>query len=372
MANTVSASELVVKKYLSEFFKEFVRTNRFSKETGTGVNNVVCIKEGRKLIEIPLVTRLAGDGVSGSSTLRGNGEKIGNYGFTLTPTYYRTAVEFDKEELEKPNIDLMKAARPLLMDWSMELVRDHVIEGLGAVHNGTSYLNYGSASDANHNSWLTNNSDRVFYGNNVVVAGDHSASLGALDNTNDKFGADAVSAMKRLAKNARPRIRPIKTRGDEEWYIAYCDSYAFRDLKADMDTRHQNAQVRSKDNPIFRDNDLVYDGVIVREVPEIADFIDEANGTWGAGATANSLKTGGASSIRTSAVFLAGAQALGFGLGQRPNIIVDRLYDFEFQPGVAIECKHDIKKAFFDDHSSGSTSTHKQHGVVTGFFASVI
>ena len=376
MANTTTAAELVVKKYLADFFREYVRTNRFSKETGTGVNNVITIKEGKQLIEVPLVTRLAGAGVTGSSTLRGNGEKIGNYGFTLTPTYKRHAVEFDKEELDKPAIDLMNAARPLLMDWSMELTRDDIIEAMGAVHNGTSYFAYGTASNANHDSWLSNNTDRVHYGVSTQAAQtDHSTGLGLLDNTADKLTTAAISKMKVLAKNARPRIRPIKTKGDEEWYIAYMDSYCFRDLKANLDTQHQNAGVRGRDNPIFRDNDLVVDGVICREVAEIADFIDNAADgldLWGASATANSLKTGGAGSIRVSPVFFCGAQAVGFGLGQRPNVIVDLDYDFNFQPGVAVECKHDIKKAFFDDHASGTASQHKQHGIVTGFFASVI
>jgi hypothetical protein len=92
MANTQTASELVVTKFLSDFFKEYIRNNRFSRYTGAGVNNVINIKEGRKKIEVPLVTRLKGNGVTGSSTLRGNGEAIGNYGHELAPTYYRQAV----------------------------------------------------------------------------------------------------------------------------------------------------------------------------------------------------------------------------------------------------------------------------------------
>ena len=362
MANTSTASELVVKKYLSDFFKEYIRNNRFSRYTGTGNNNVITIKEGRQQISVPLVTRLQGSGVSGSSTLRGNGESIGNYGLTLTPTYFRNAVEFDKEEMEKPAIDLMRAARPLLMDWGMELTRDHVIEAMCAIYNGTTYSNYGSATDAALDLWLTNNSDRILYGAALsnTSAGNHSTSLGNIDTTADKLDRGIVSIAKRLAKNADPHIRPIRTSEDEEWFVMFAGSYAFRDLKADMDTTHSNAMPRSKTaNPIFTDGDLVYDGVIIREIPEIESFVDNQ---WGAdAASADGLDNAGATSSRIAPCFLCGAQALSFGLGQRPQVIVDRDYDYGFQPGVAVELKHDIDKSYFNN---------VQHGMVTCFVSS--
>lgn len=374
MANTTTASELVVTNYLKDFFKEYIRANRFSRYTGAGVNNVITIKEGRKKIEIPLVSRLKGGGVTGSSTLRGNGEAIGNYGMELAPTYYRHAVEFDREELEKPNIDLMNAARPLLMDWSMELTRDQVIDAMMAIHNGTSYINLASASEAQADAWLQNNNDRVLFGaakSNAGTVGseDHSAGILACDTTNDKLSASIVSLAKRMAKTADPHIRPIKTTEDQEWFVMFADPFAFRDLKTDLATYHKDARPRDpKNNPLWTDGDLVWDGVIIREVPEIADKVNAIDGS----ATTLNLLTGGASSARVATNFLCGAQALGFGLGQRPRIIVDREYDYEFQPGVAVECKHDIDKAFFDAHRSGTSGKHIQHGMVTVYTAAAV
>jgi len=363
MANTSTASELVVTKFLSDFFKEYIRENRFSKYTGTGVNNIINIKEGRKIIEVPLVTRLKGNGVSGSSTLRGNGEAIGNYGHALTPTYYRHAVEFDKEEMEKPAIDLMGAARPLLMDWAKELTRDHIIDAMMAIHNGTSYFEYKDATEAQCDSWLQNNADRVLFGalkSNAGTAGseDHSAGVVACDTTADLLTRSIISIAKRMAKTADPHIRPIKTKDDEEWYVMFCDPYAFKALKSDLASENASARPRNMNNPIWTDGDLVYDGVICREVPEIADAVDYLDGSN----TTVNLLTGGASSARVAPNFLCGAQALGFGLGQRPRVIVDRDYDYGFQPGVATECKHDIDKMFFNN---------KQHGMVTVYTATV-
>lgn len=293
-----------------------------------------------------------------------NGESIGNYGHLLTPTYYRHAVEFDKEEMEKPNIDLMKAARPLLMDWGMELTRDQIIQAMMAMNASGTYVEASAASEANADAWAQANADRILFGAAISNAGtagseDHSAGLGNLDNTADKLSAAVVSLAKRLAKLADPHIRPIKTSEDEEWYVMFCGSYAFRDLKDNLSTSHQNAMPRDKmKNPIWTDGDLVYDGVIIREIPEIDAYSDTIDGS----ATTLNFKTGGALGIRTAPSFLCGAQALGFGLGQRPQIIVDKTYDYGFQPGVAVECKHDIDKMFFNEI---------QQGMVTVYTASV-
>lgn len=364
MANTSVSSDLRVKQFRKDFYREFVRENMFSPYTGTSNANVINIKMGKKQIEIPLVTRLKTTGVSGSSTLRGNGENIGNYGITLTPTYYRHAVEFDYEELDKPAFDLMTAARPLLMDWSMSLVRDHTIEAMGAVSASGTYYNYGDASAANRNTWAVANSDRILYGNSTAnYSGVHATDLAKVDTTNDKADGDIISLMKRIAKTADPHIRPIRVKGGYEYFVAFCDPYNFKNIKADLATSHQNAMPRSRDNILFQDGDLVWDGVIIREVPEIANFIDSGT-TLSTSTDWSSLATASSTSGRVSPIFLCGQQAIGYGMGSEPKIIVDRDYDYEFQPGVAVQHKLDIDKAFFNDDI--------QHGVVTNYVGAAI
>ena len=365
MATTTVSSDNRVKKYLADFYREFVRENMFSPYTGTGNNNIINIDMDKKQISIPLISRLKGNGVSGSSTLRGNGENIGDYAMVLTPTYYRHAVEFTKEEKDKPAFDLMSAARPLLMDWSMELQRDHVIEAMGQVSASGTVLDYGAATPTNRNTWAVANSDRILYGHDTGhYSGVHATDLAKCVLAEDSADKEIISLMKRMAKNADPHIRPIRIKGGYEYFVAFCDSYTFRDIKSDLATSHQNAMPRSKDNILFQDGDLLWDGVIIREVPEIGNFIDggttiNTHGDW------TSLATAGSATDRVSPIFLCGQQAVGYGMGQRPDIIVDRTYDYSFQPGVAVECKHDIEKAFFQ-----GTSGDVQHGMVTAFVSS--
>lgn len=105
------------------------------------------------------------------------------------------------------------------------------------------------------------------------------------------------------------------------------------------------------DNPIFQDGDLLYDGIIHREVPEIDDV---------AGAGTYNLNGVGASSADVRPVFLCGAQAVGIAWGQEPTPRTDMQKDYQFRPGVAIEELLGVKKLAFNG---------VQQGMVSCFFA---
>ena len=357
MANTTTAAANVVTRYLSDFFREYIRGNLFAPYTGTNRNNPIVIKEGRQQVSIPLIAALSGNGVSGNATLDGNEEILANYAYTLTPTYFRNAVRMSAEEREKPNIDLMRGAREALMDWGMEKVRDDIIKlGLGSLNDGSGTIvtvdDTTAAINTTGDTWVTNNSDRVLYGaaESNLSAGDHSASLANVDTTNDKLTGDVVRLARKIARTADPIIRPIRTSNGVETYVMFVGTQAFIHLQEDLETLHSNAGVRGEGNPLFRPGDLIWDNVVIREVPEISTLL--ADSTYYA--------TAGNSSSKVEPAFLCGAQAVGYGLGQRPNIVVDRTKDFEFQPGVAVELKHEIDKLVYNS---------KDHGVVSVFVA---
>ncbi len=357
MANTVPATSLNVIKFRQDFAREYVRKNRLSPYSGTKVDNVINVKQDRgPTIRHPLVSRLKGGGVTGSTTLRGSGENIGTYSWDTNPTYYRHAVEFDKENLEKTNLALMQESRPLLMEWAMAATRDRQIQAMGAIYNGTTYSNYVDATEAAKDAWQVTNADRVIYGANITLTGDDSAELGGIDGTNDTLTSVRVSDLRRKAEDADPHIHPLRTDQESEIFVLFVGSIAFRDLKANLQTLHSNADVRGMKitkggNILARDGDMFWDGVIIRKVPEITKIFS---------ATGKPLASAGASSIAVEPAFLCGTQGLMHGMGQLPQIHVDRTYDYDFQPGVAVELKEDIKKTFFNDF---------QHGIVTGYFS---
>lgn len=370
MTSTTVNSSNVVTRWQKKVNKEYVRGGRFGQYTGKTENAIIQIKEDLKKVSIPLVGKLTGNGVSGSSSLAGNEQALSNYAFELTPTYYRNGVLIDNEENEKSEFELLDEARPSLMNWGMELKRDQIIQALGAVQAGGTYLNYGTATAGNLDTWNTNNQDRILYGaaKSNLSAGNHTTSLGNIDTTADKLTPDMISLAKRMAMNASPLIRPVMLKEDEPWFVFFCDSYGFRDLSvnATMTAANRDARVRGESNPLFSGGDLLWDGVIIKEVPDITKFIDgdstgsAFDGVWGANSTADSLKTGGNGSSRVGVGFLCGAQAVGFGLGRMPEFKRRKEDDYEHQNGVGISMKHDIKKMFYNN---------KQHGMVTAFYS---
>lgn len=383
MAKSTISSGNVSTRFKKQVLREYVRGGRFGDVIGMDENKIIQMVKETKKCSIPLIGKVGGAGVRGSTQLSGSEQPLSNYDYTLQPTYVRQGVLIDNEENEKAEIDLFMEARPSLMNWMMETKRDQIIQALGAIEAGGTYYNYGgveasgakgssAASAANMDTWVTNNTDRILYGTakGNLTSGDHTTSLATIDTTNDKMDRGMVELLKRMAQDANPLIRPVMIKGDEPWYILYLGKYSFRDLRTDLETSHQNAGPRSmQDNPLWKGGDLVWDGVIVKEVPDIDKFIDNTSGSglwdgvWGANATGDSLLTGGASSTRVGVGFFCGAQALGFGVGKTASFKRRKEDDYEHLNGVAISAKHDIKKTFFNN---------KQHGMITSFHSAAV
>lgn len=348
MTLSTVATANVVKQWDADFYREYIRANRFAKYQGTDANAVIQLKEQLTkkpgdAITISLLKALSGAGVSGNTLLEGSEEALSDYGQQISIACYRNAVAITDWEESKSQIGYRDACRPLLKEWAMDLNRQKIITAMGSVQDGagTTPIAYASATEANKDSWLAANSDRVLFGatksNNA--ANDHSAALTQIDSTNDKLTYSVVSLAKRMAKLADPIIRPIRVNDDEEWYVMFAGSLAFRDLKASLATINQNAEVRGKSNPLFTDGDLVYDGVIIREVPEIATIADVGNG----------------GTVDVAPNYLCGAQALAHVIGKRWMSTTDTR-DYGFVHGVGTMGFFGTEKLFYNA---------KQHGMVT-------
>ncbi len=378
MTSATINSQNVTTRFLKKVAREYVREGRFGPYIGNDENKIIQVTPELKKCSLPLVAKISGAGVRGSSQLTGNETALSNYAYTLQPTYMRNGVLIDNEENEKAEFDLFSEAKPALMNWAMELKRDQIISALGAIEAGGTYYNYGgaeaagakgssAASGANMDTWLTNNSDRILYGiaKSNTSAGNHTTSLGNIDTTADKMSVAMIELLKRMAQDCNPLIRPVMLKGDEPWYVLFLGKYSFRDIRNDstMQQAMRDALPRMKDNPIFSGGDLVWNGVIIKEIPDIDKFIDSSSGglfdgIWGAGATGDSLATSGNGTTRVAPGFFCGAQAIGFGLGRPASFKTRKEDDYQHLNGVAVSFKHDIKKTFFNT---------KQHGMVTSF-----
>ena len=362
MAEVALASASEKQIWISDYMKEYVRESGFAGYMGRSPTSIIIAKyelqeEAGKTINIPLITRLVGDGVTGSTVLDGNEEDLGNYNCAISVDWRRNGVRVPKSTQYKTEINLLNAARPMLRQWEAEKLRDDVIKqmlSLTAAADAANVLL--SASDATaRNLFNANNSDRQLWGK---LKSNYSATwataIGNLDTTDDKCTAASMSLAKRIAKAADPHIRPFKSSIGREYFVAFHGSRTFRDLKADSTITQANREARPRDienNPLFQDGDLIYDGIMHREVPEI-DTIAAA-GTY-------NLDGKGNSSCDVRPVFLCGQGAVGIAWGQEPTPQTDMDKDYKFRPGVAIEELLGVKKLVYNA---------KQYGMVSCFFA---
>ena len=141
----------------------------------------------------------------------------------------------------------------------------------------------------------------------------HTTAINLVTQATGKAGAATLSLLKRVAMNAVPKIRPFKTRDGYEYYVAFMGTNPFRDVKLDSLIASSNTQARAREgngmdkNPVFQDGDQLWDGVIVRCVPEMTNFVSNV---WGTGY--GQLLTSGGASTRVEPVFLCGQQAAAF------------------------------------------------------------
>jgi N4-gp56 family major capsid protein len=376
MAETLLASALDKQKWSSDYFAEYIRESGFlpymgRKSTSVFVTKYELSSENGKTINIPLITKLSAAGVRGSGVLDGKEEQLGNYNCAVTLDWLRNAVKVPKSTQYKTEIDLLNAGRDMLKLWSADTLRTDMIKYLAGPTVTTSSIPatdivdtdgnvvVAGATAANYNTWSAANSDRILYGSAISnYSATHATGLGAVDSTNDKLTAATVSLAKRMAKNASPAIRPFRLEDGREYYVLFAGARSFRDLKTDSTIVNANREARSRegngmnDNPLFQDGDLMYDGVIIRQIEEISTLIT----------TSSTFVAAGASSIPVEPNFLCGQQAMAIAWGQEPQPVADLTADYKFRPGVGIEELRGVAKMHF---ATGASSASKQHGVVT-------
>jgi hypothetical protein len=377
MATTELNTAHRIARWDSDFLVEYVRDSRFKpymgKATGRNSNMAMpimvrsdLVAAAGKTINIPLVTRLTGAGVQGYTRLTGAEEPLNIHNDQVTVHYNRNGVEIAEPDEKWTEMDLREAARSVLKQWESESLRDDLIISLADIYdrsyiNGrnadtaagtrytpTTFMAALNADQSNMDAWLLANRDRVLYGPDLAhleADSDHSDSVVKLTASTDKASAVTLRLAKGLAKNADAHIRPVKhdDAAGRENFIWFVNSADFGNLKQDADIKQANIDARPRgveDHPIFQDGDLIYDGVIIREVPEIPNF-----------------GTVGASSAPVTMSFFCGAQAAAVTWGQKPTTR-SKKDDYDFFTGLAIQECRGTKKMFFDG---------KQHGLVTVF-----
>jgi hypothetical protein len=366
MARTAIPTNDRVVKYQNKFFTEFIRKNKFSKYIGTSEGSPIQLVEdlskGRgDQVYIYLVNQLGATTANGKirtgyQTLKGYETPLNIRSNKLTIDLSRFAVTIWESERQFSAIDLVEARDATLQDNFKTYFRDRIITAMGSMSiDGNTHYAYASADETTiKDVWVANNSDRVLFGAGVGSFTDHSADIAQLDTTNDILNEANARLWKDKAKSANPIIRPIKVNEDEEWYVAFVGTKLFRQIQTAYATLNREAWVRAagENNPLFTGGDVIGDGVIYKEVPEIGQLA----GTPGASGT-TSVAPG----------YLVGAQALGYAVALRSKIIKD-VDDYEEVNGAGIKMLDQVAKLYFGAGAS-DTTTPRQNGICTAYFA---
>ena len=360
MAQTYAASGLTPQHWDSDFFRDYVRMSRYKRYMGTEESSIFQVKEDLTkkkgdTVTFALVNELTGTGVTGNSTLKGNEERLNSRSHALTVDVLRHAVAVDDWDVQKSAIDLRNAAKVQLREWAQKTLRDSITTALGQIDG----VAFGSSTAAQRNTWVTNNSDRVLFGTTTANYNATFLTAASAVGASESLTPNALSLMKRLAQAASPKVKPVYVKEtDQEWYVAFVGPLAWRDLTEDNPTTNvltlanRDARVRGVDNPLFTGDSLVWDGIIIREIPEIAT-LSTISGSAGA---------------QLEPVYLCGAQAVGLAWAQRTKSTID-VDDYEFLHGVGVQEMRRIEKLRFGTAAGADTTTPKDHGIVTGFFA---
>jgi hypothetical protein len=382
LTSTAANNKLIV--FRKEIYREYVRENLFSPYMGTAMNSIIRVitdldkggKNGGEQINIPLRARLNGQGV-GSGQLRGNEEQLDNSGTRFWIDWSRNSVAINNAEEQKSSIDLYAEVKPALVDWGQEKQRDEIVDAFYAIPSQQAPAGLGqplgqrvngvlfdAATAAQRNTWITDNADRLLIGSGNtanLVAGNFAASMANVTGAMTLSGA-LVNRMKRSAKKANPRIRPFKLKENgTEWFVLFVGQEQFRDAQndADIKTANQNSRAREQQgylkNPIFVDGDLLYNGVIIREIPELSLRLPVF------------YQTAGAAGIQIAPAHLCGQGAVAWCWGKMPTPTFLKEDDYQFIRGAGIKMAYGVGKIA----KLNPAGNFKDWGVYTGFFAAV-
>jgi N4-gp56 family major capsid protein len=368
MAQTAAAAGLTPQQWDDQFFAEYIRNNPFKAYMGTGETDIIQVKrdltkKSGDSLTFALVNRFTGAANDGTSKLEGNEEAGKSRSHKLTVALRRNAFSVTEMEEQKSAIALRDAFKAQMKVWAQEQDIQRVVDQLYSITG----VAYASATEAQKDAWLDNNLDRVLFGaakSNVSTSApaggathDNSASLANIDNTADKLTASSLQLMKRIALSASPKIMPVMDAGNNRRrFVVFAHPLCFRDLKTDpvITQAQREVNLAEENSRLFQGGDLLYDGMIIHEVDDMT-----------------TLTGVGAGGIDVGGVFLCGAQALGLGIAKPWQTREKQETDYGNEQGVALVTIDGLNKLRFGTDSSVDTTTPKQHGVVTGYFAAV-
>ena len=340
--NFATNDALVKKTWEEKLYRDTVRDSYFNRFFGQDSSSLVHVKtqleksQGDK-ITFGLRMRLQAEGVTEGQMLEGNEEKLQVYDYALSLSQYRHAVrDAGAMARKRAMFSIDDESRMALKEWGSEKIDKLCFSALLDTPTKTIYR---------------------------TAAGLQSTSTpatakAALTAADSKITPALISALKALAQTggdvngtrAFIPIRPVRVDGSE-YYVLLAHPDVIYDMKQDatFQTAWRDAQERGKNNPLFKDAAIVWDGVVVHSHPLMTAGTD----------------AGAGSNVPFSRAVFMGAQALTWAWGQRESIVMKE-FDYDNEHGYAWGMIAAVGKPKFNSVDFGSISVYLARTNIAG------
>lgn len=337
--NSFATNDASTKKAWDEkLFRDVVKESYFSKFMSEKGDNLIHVKtqlEKSQGDNITFALRMRGEfeGVTGDTPLEGNENKLDFYNDNISLQLYRIGVRVGgKLDKKRVMFSIEDEAKEALKESGTNKIEKLCFDAiLGA---------------STRNCYQTS-------ATNFLQTATEATAKAALHATNSLITPAFLSALKTFAKTGGSRrvvpIRPIKISG-KDYFVLLVHPDVVYDLKqnAILQGAWENARERSMDNPLFRDAEIVWDGVVVHSNERVTIGTD-----------------GGGAAVPFCKGVLMGAQSLIWAWGERPET-VSETFDYKNEIGYAWNMMAGVKKPRFNSEDFGSIAVYCARTNVSG------
>ena len=344
-----------LKLWSKKLWREALSQTYVSRFMGTGSDNVIQVSEDLSKsagdrIRTTLRMLLAGDGISGDSTLEGNEEALVTYTDDLVVDQLRHAVRSaGRMTDQRINFSVREEARQGLTDWWSDRMDTWFFNQVGGVvynwagDTKKTGMNAVAAPSANHH-FNANGRDVEAIGSGSLLT---ETSVGSASASN-KFYLEHIDQLITQAKTVEPLIRPIRQGGDE-FYVMFLHPQQVQDLRREAtagtitwyDTQKARVQGGEMNNGIFTGALGTYNGVVLHESTRVP------NGA-----------SGSATEAKVKRAIFCGAQAAcaAFGRGYATGRMdwTEEVFDYGNSLGVSAGLIGGMKKTQYNSADFGS------------------
>ena len=343
---------LAVKLWSKKLAVEVSKATAIAPLIGTSSNSIIQLKDetskgsGDK-VTFGLRTQLVGDGVTEGAVQEGNEEALSTYSDSIVINELVHAVRVKNEQTidaQRVPFSLRDEANSGLTDWYADRM-----SLMAFMHWG----GYTAPTMAFEGRTLT--IKPVHYGFNAPTAPSSNRVIraGAYANdqsitSSDVFTLGLIDKAVEKAKLANPRIRPVRVDG-ENVYVMYLHPIQITDLRTNtstgqwLDIQKAAYQGSRANNPIFDGSLGMYNGVVLREAEHVVPGV-------------NSSTNAQITTVRRAVLLGAQSCVAAFGMKATPDKykIVEELFDYQRELGVAVQTVLGMKKTVFNSEDFGS------------------